>query len=78
MTRPKTSTGIAPVTIKGHEYSVGRILRFLVGLFVIVHAIVWGPYAILYVFGAKLVVGVLLVDPVLLKDAATFWKSRSG
>ena len=71
-------TGIAPITIKGQEYSLGRILRFIVGLFVIIHAVVWGPYAILYVFGAKIGVGILLVDPELLKSVSTFWKSRNS
>ena len=78
MDEPKTSMGIAPITIKGREYRVGRILRFVVGLVAVFHAVIWGPYDDLKVFGAKLVVGILFVDPTLLKDATTFWKSRSG
>lgn len=63
-----------PVVVRGKEYKPGRILRFLVGLAVVFHAVVWGPYADLAVMGIKIAVGLLLVDPKLLAA----WKSRNG
>lgn len=66
-----------PVKVGGQKFSVGRALRFCVGLFVIVYTLLtfhgaWQEAGIRYLIGA------LLVDYRLVVDVVTAWKSRNG
>ena len=78
MSEPKTSMGIPPFTIKGHTFRIGRIVRFVIGVTFMLNGLFKGPYDDLKIWGIKLAVGALLIDPTLLKDAMSAWKSRNG
>jgi hypothetical protein len=63
----------------GKEYSWGRMIRFVAGLGIIGYTLVKGPTDIgTTIFIVQLGVGGMLLDPKLVKQAFTFWKSRNG
>ena len=77
MPEPKTQLIFPPIKIGKQKFSIGRALRFLVGLVVIVHtACLWdGDLAHTII---RYVIGIALVDIRLLPDIVAAWKSRSG
>ena len=77
MTEPKTSMGIPPVTIRGHTFSIGRILRFVLGVCVISHTafVYHGPWQS---EGVRFVIGGALIDITMLTQGFAAWKSRNG
>lgn len=77
MTEPKTLMGIPPIKIRGYTFSVGRILRFLLGVSIIAHTAfiyhgLWQSEI------TRFVVGGALIDVTMLTQGFAAWKSRNG
>ena len=79
MSDPKTSMGMPPIVIGGVTIRPLRVVRFFVGLGLIIHAFAWTiRYFPITVWGVEVAVGLLMVDPELFKLALTARKSRNG
>jgi len=72
-----TQLGLPPVTVHGKEYSIGRIVRFLVGIALLFHAAIFSK-DVLWFRAAEGAVALLLVDVKLFNVLSDAWKSRNG
>ncbi len=66
-----------PVKIGKHRFSIGRAIRFLLGVSVISYtAFFWdGTWQ---EAGVRYILGIALIDITLLTEGVSAWKSRNG